>query len=238
MGSKPSDLNIRQVRAILRDVRDTDGIGPRIDAISRQFIGVPYREHPLVGSSIAPERMTASLDGFDCVTYVETVLALARARDPADFLENLRCIRYAGGQVDWRRRNHYMTGWIRENQSAGAVRNRTRGAGLIERDRRLNVVEGMAARNVRVRSVQKREFLRRSNEIETGDIVFFASTRPNLDVFHLGLLVVSGDSVLLRHAARSRGRVVEGELKSFLAENRMAGVILVRPQPAVGARAA
>ena len=96
----------------------------------------------------------------------------------------------------------------------------------------------MPARNVRVRSVRKREFMRRADETETGDIAFFASTRTNLDVFHVGLLVRSEDRVVLRHAARSRGRVVEEGLRGFLVRNRMAGVILVRPQLVAGGKAA
>jgi hypothetical protein len=35
----------------------------------------------------------------------------------------------------------------------------------------------------------------------------------------------------MRHASRSQGSVVEQELSEFLKANRMAGVIVVRPQP-------
>jgi len=35
----------------------------------------------------------------------------------------------------------------------------------------------------------------------------------------------------MRHASRSQGMVVEQELSEFLKANRMAGVIVVRPQP-------
>jgi hypothetical protein len=34
----------------------------------------------------------------------------------------------------------------------------------------------------------------------------------------------------MRHASRSQGLVVEQELREFLKANRMAGVIVVRPQ--------
>jgi hypothetical protein len=34
----------------------------------------------------------------------------------------------------------------------------------------------------------------------------------------------------MRHASRSQGFVVEQELREFLKTNRMAGVIVVRPQ--------
>ncbi|MFC1889276.1 N-acetylmuramoyl-L-alanine amidase-like domain-containing protein, partial [Thermodesulfobacteriota bacterium] len=65
--------------------------------------------------------------------------------------------------------------------------------------------------------------------IESGDLVFFVSTRETLDVFHTGILVWGGTGLVLRHASRSRGRVIEEELAAFLAENHMAGVIVVRP---------
>jgi cell wall-associated NlpC family hydrolase len=68
--------------------------------------------------------------------------------------------------------------------------------------------------------------------LQSGDLIFFASTRRNLDVFHAGIIVRDGKSVLMRHASRSRGSVVEQELGEFLRANRMAGVIVVRPQGA------
>ncbi len=56
------------------------------------------------------------------------------------------------------------------------------------------------------------------------------STRKNLDVFHAGIIVRDGKQVFMRHASRSHGFVVEQELNEFLKANRMAGVIVVRPQ--------
>jgi hypothetical protein len=58
---------------------------------------------------------TAFLDGFDCVTYLETILALTRASNVDDFIEWLRKIRFDQGRIRWERRNHYMTLWIRNN---------------------------------------------------------------------------------------------------------------------------
>ena len=56
------------------------------------------------------------------------------------------------------------------------------------------------------------------------------STRKNLDVFHAGIIVRDGNSVLMRHASRSQGAVVEQELSEFLKANRLAGVIVARPR--------
>ena len=65
--------------------------------------------------------------------------------------------------------------------------------------------------------------------LQTGDLIFFVSTRKNLDVFHAGILVRTDQRLLMRHASRSEGFVVEEELNEFLKANRMAGVIVMRP---------
>src|SRR5947209_7298185 len=94
----------------------------RIDAFSQHFIGHRYKTNPLIGSSDTPEVFTASLDGFDCVTYIETILALSRASNAVDFTQWLQRIRYENGRIEWRRRNHYMSGWIRNNTKHSIVR--------------------------------------------------------------------------------------------------------------------
>jgi hypothetical protein len=53
-------------------------------------------------------------------------------------------------------------------------------------------------------------------------------------VFHAGIIVRDEKSMLMRHASRSRGFVVEQQLSEFLKANRMAGVIVVRPQEVKG----
>ena len=81
----------------------------RIDVISRHFLGRPYKPNPLIGTADTPEVFAASLDGFDCVTYIETVVALYRSFSVDDFTNWLRKIRYDRGLIQWARRNHYMT---------------------------------------------------------------------------------------------------------------------------------
>ena len=56
------------------------------------------------------------LDSFDCVTFLETSLALARARDTSDLLVRMDSIRYLDGRVEWRWRNHFFEGdWLPRN---------------------------------------------------------------------------------------------------------------------------
>jgi cell wall-associated NlpC family hydrolase len=228
---QPRGLNRRRVEQLLSKTKHLASIGDKIDALSRHFVGHPYTQFPLIGSAETAEVFVTSLEGFDCVTFIETILALARASNVDDFAAELRKIRYEKGRVEWRRRNHYMTGWIRNNARDGIVKPlSTRAIPTVIRGRTLNVVPGLRARRTSVRSVPKRAMPRLESHLQTGDLIFFASTRRHLDVFHCGIVARGGNGLLLRHAALSRGGVVEQPLREFLKANSMAGTIVARPQ--------
>jgi hypothetical protein len=230
---QPRGLSRRRVERLLSEAKYCPSVGNRIDVLSRHLVGRPYRPNPLIGSIDTPEVFTASLDGFDCVTYLETILALARAASVDDFIEWLRKIRYERGRIQWERRNHYMTLWIRNNVREGIVRPLSlRAVPMVGRERVLNVVPGLSAQRTCVKCVPKRTLPRLGMSLQSGDLIFFASARKNLDVFHAGIIVRDGESMRMRHASRSRGSVVEQDLSEFLLANRMAGVIVVRPQGA------
>ena len=229
--AQPRGLSRRRVEQLLSATKYDRSAGGRIDVLSRHFVGHSYKPNPLIGSADTVEVFTASLDGFDCVTYIETIVALARASNVDDFTEWLRKIRYERGRIQWERRNHYMTLWIRNNVREGIIRPVSMPTvPIVSRERVLNVVPGLAAQRTRVRCVPKPAVPRLEQHLQTGDLIFFASTHKNLDVFHAGIIVRDGKQVFMRHASRSRGGVVEQELSEFLKANRMAGVVVVRPQ--------
>jgi Protein of unknown function (DUF1460) len=229
--AQPRGLSRRRVEQLLSKTKYDRSASNRIDVLSRLFLGHSYKSNPLIGSADTAEVFTASLDGFDCVTYIETIVALARALNVDDFIEWLRKIRYEQGCIQWERRNHYMTLWIRNNVREGIISPVSMPAvPIVSRERVLNVVSGLAAQRTRVKCVPKPAVQQLEPHLRSGDLIFFASTRKNLDVFHTGIIVRDGKRVLMRHASRSRGLVVEQELSEFLKANRMAGVIVVRPQ--------
>jgi hypothetical protein len=234
---QPLGLSRRGAERLLAKAKCDRFIGSRMDLFSRHFLGRPYKPNPLVGSADAAEAFTAFLDGFDCVTYIETVLALARALTVDDFTGSLRKIRYEKGRIQWKQRNHYMTLWIRNNVREGIIRPvSTPTVPVISRERVLNVVPGLAARRVRLKCVPKRAVPSLSAYLRGGDLIFFVSTRTNLDVFHAGIIARDGKRVLMRHASRKQGSVVEQELSQFLKANRMTGVMVLRPQAGRGRR--
>ena len=229
---QPRGLSRRRVEQLLSKIKSDRSAGSRIDVLSRQFLGRPYKTNPLIGSADTAEVFMVSLDGFDCVTYIETVVALARASNVDSFTEWLRKIRYERGRIQWERRNHYSTLWIRNNIREGIIRPVSMPAvPTMRMERVLNVVPGLAPQRIRVKCIPKKAVPRLERYLQTGDLIFFASTRNHLDVFHAGIIVRDGNKVLMRHAARSQGGVVEQELTEFLKANRMTGVIVARPQP-------
>ncbi len=227
---QPRGLNRRRVEQLLSQTKDDRAIDGRIEVISRHFLGRPYHTNPLIGSVDSAEVFTASIDWFDCVTYIETVVALARATTVDGFIEWLRKIRYERGRIQWDRRNHYMTLWIRNNAREGIIRRVSMMAvPTVGIERVLNVVPGLAPKRIRIRCVAKRAVPQCVERLRSGDVISFVSTHKHLDVFHAGIIVRNGKRILMRHASRSQGGVVEQELSEFLKGNRMAGVTVVRP---------
>ena len=218
-----------EVGRILRSAGKVREIGERIDSISAHFLGLPYAVNSLGGGPGLTETLVVRLDAFDCVTYMETVLALALADAIDEFAETLTHIRYRDGAVGWGTRNHYMVDWWRTNEAAGRLQNLTIGSEAVEKNRVLNLVEGLPKRRVTYNVFPKGRYARIAGRIESGDLVCFASAKKNLDVFHTGILIRRRDEVLLRHATRTAGRVIEQSLREFLGNHRMSGLVLLRP---------
>jgi hypothetical protein len=226
--AQPRSLSRRRIQRLLSIARSGGSAGARIEAVSKEFLGLPYSS-TLIGSADEPEIFVASLDRFDCVTYIETVLSIACASNPSQFAEFLRHLRYDRGLVAWERRNHYMTQWIRNNRRNGTLRPVSTRVPERTKTRVLDIIRGLPASPARFKCVPKQAIKRLASRVQTGDLIFFASTRQHLDVFHCGLLIREGEDLRMRHASRSRQSVVEQDLDEFLKNNRMAGIIVVRP---------
>jgi hypothetical protein len=225
----PDHFDTRRAQQLIDAAAGHSAVPSRIDRISGALVGVPYRCNTLIGSAEQPEVFTIDLETYDCVTFMETVLALAQSRSAPAVPETLRNLRYKSGKVDWQRRNHYMTQWIRNNLKTGAVRRIAKLRATRHKDRILNVVPGLPSRRARFDCIPKATLLKSRDVLRTGDFVFMASTRSHLDVFHCGIIIKNGADLIMRHASRSRGAVVNQKLSEFFQQNRMAGVLVVRP---------
>ena len=230
VGEKPGLADQARIGRLIVEAQAHGDISQRIDFISRALLGTTYRGYTLIGGPRAPEKFVVRDDAFDCVTFCETVLAAAMSRDVGAFEPALRMIRYHDGVVSWRERNHYFFEWGQHN-----IENNTCRAialdGAVEIDKTVYWHKALGKRRFAMRVIPRAVFLDNAALLRTGDIVGFVTQRPNLDYFHIGF-VAFGDygEFLLRHAAKSRDRVLDERMEKFVAFNRVRYVTLLRPQ--------
>jgi hypothetical protein len=205
---------------------DTLPMGEIIVRIARPFVGEPYTPQTL--ELPGPERVVVNLREFDCVTYVESVLAMARlVRDGrhgfAAFTEELRRIRYRDGQLNgYPSRLHYFSEWIADKERLGMVRDITRelsGARVTEpvdfMSRNASAYPklvddpGMVdeIRQVEERlsgldryAIPQEQIARVADRIRNGDVIALTSTVRGLDIAHTGFALWVDGRLHLMHA--------------------------------------
>lgn len=122
----PTTREIEAILARIAQIPNTtaQGVAQRITAISESFLGRRYRLDPL-GEGPNGEIDTDPLwrfDAFDCLTYVETVIALARSVSASEFFAEMNALRYRGATVSFAQRNHFMErDWLPNNLANGAL---------------------------------------------------------------------------------------------------------------------
>jgi Protein of unknown function (DUF1460) len=228
-GSVPSFAqNGSRIARLIHAARGLEPISARIDLISRAFRGTRYRGNTLIGGPQQPERFVVRDDAFDCVTFCETILAMARSRDYVEFETALKTIRYANAVVSWDERNHYFADWNRraiENEIAWPVDL----AGSVTLDKTLNW-GNLGTRQMAMLCAPAASLLARPSGLARGDIIGFVSRRAGLDFFHTGFVVLSPNGEpILRHASQSRRRVLDEPLRRFVDINRVRYATLLRP---------
>jgi hypothetical protein len=230
----PGEAGEARIARLIAEAQRFPSISARIDYISGALRGTRYREYTLIGGPHRPEQFVLRDDAFDCVTFCETVLAAAGARDMPEFETNLRQIRYRNGIVNWFERNHYFFEWCRHN-----VENKTcrwlHLDGAIEIDKTVDSQRGLSRRRFAMRVIPSEVFLAHKADLQSGDIVGFVSRRPDLDYFHCGMAAFAPDrTLLLRHASESRSRVLDESMDRFVTRYRVRYVTLLRPEQPAG----
>ena len=252
----PKDREICE--ALLRSAWERgDRARPLSDLVvetGRYFLGAPYEPDTLEGEG--PEELVINLRAFDCVTFVENAVVLARLIRAgktgfADYLAALEMIRYRRGRCDgYPSRLHYFTDWLYDNGRKGLLRDITREIGgiffrkalhsLTDRRedhpglkdpgafRRLRSIEGICSRRT-CAYIPKADIAVREKRIAGGDIIAITTDETGIDVTHAGLAVRLGAELRLLHASSSEGKVVltESPLGSYLAARRSRTGIIV-----------
>jgi len=110
-------------------------MGDLVARIGLTFLGTPYAPNTL--DPAGEEGLVVEVQELDCVTFVETVLALSRVvhdlgvagyRETSSqeirrsYWEQLEALRYRDGHLDgYLSRLHYFSDWIKDNAKLGVV---------------------------------------------------------------------------------------------------------------------
>jgi N-acetylmuramoyl-L-alanine amidase-like len=229
-GARAASAGKTRIEPLIDEARAHPQISQRIDYISAALRGTRYHGYTLIGGPRQPEKFVVRDDGFDCVTYCETVLAAAIARNLGEFEAVLRKIRYHNGIVEWRERNHYFFEWCQHNVDNGICRWITM-PGEVEIKKTVDSQKGLSQRRFAMRVIPRAVFAANKPMLESGDIIGFVSHRSDLDFFHAGFIAFARDgALLLRHASESAHRVHDERMERFLARYSVRYVTLLRPQ--------
>ena len=230
--------------------------GEIVQWVGEQLVGVPY----VAGMLDAPptEELVVSLTGFDCVLYIENVLAISRMialgqTEYANYAAGVRALRYRGGGAPaYCSRLHYFTDWIRDNQARGTLRDVTAAAGGEPFDKTLDFMSShrdayrQLADDAAYACVQDMEAGLRGAELvyipqdrianayaalQPGDIIATATSIGGLDVTHTGFVHQTAEATGFMHASLSSNAVkVSPDLQAYVQGIRsQVGVIVARP---------
>lgn len=227
-------------KALARIHREATSHAERVARVSQLFVGKTYRLSPL-GEGPNGDRdrdPIVSFERFDCVTYVEEVMALSWHADLDQAITRLQEIRYTGGTIDYGRRKHItIAQWIPENVAAGYLRDVTRAiapkaardAQLVLTDAHFTSDEGRALllkkseRPLGVYSVPILPIAALDEHARdlppTSIITTVRAAREHVPyrASHLGVIVVRDHKRYVRHAYKKSGKVIEDRLERFLA---------------------
>jgi Protein of unknown function (DUF1460) len=107
--------------AVSAALRSAPAGGPRAVAATAGFLGAPYLPSPL-GEGFGPDPDPRfRLDAFDCMTFVETAVALGSASTIDEAQRALDDIRYSGAPALAARNHEVLSQWIPANVAKGWI---------------------------------------------------------------------------------------------------------------------
>jgi hypothetical protein len=243
--SPDDELRLRAWSTALRSVgmdRRSVSLGTRAIKVGELAIGTPYEPYTLEayikagGDPKDVEPLTLSLTRFDCVTLVESCLAVARASDDGrtpswqKFSREVERMRYRDGKRrGYASRLHYFSEWISDGEQRGLVKdlgqelggtNDTRPLRFMTEHRssypaladdkvfaRIGEMEKSLDGNPRW-VIPTEKIASVQDRIQTGDVLAFATAIPGIDVTHAAFAYRGNDGILrVLHAPLSGGAV-------------------------------
>jgi len=213
------------------------------------FLGSPYLAMSLDQSG--REELRLDLTQFDCMLFVEQLLAIVSADSFEGFVERTRHLRYRNGEITYCTRQHYFHDWVGSAQAQGVLEGSPFLPGQVARIVPLNFMSIHRDRYPALQSpalfdcIDAREQGRRIEQhylplaaleaalptLQSGDVFAVATRVGGLDVSHTGVLVRDGSQLDAIHAAPGRGVMRSRSFTRYLRSVPDAiGAVIVRPQ--------
>ncbi len=220
-----------------------DSLCEKIITTSNEFLGKPYSLGPLgEGRGIDTDPLYR-FDKFDCLTFVETVLAKTFSSEN-NFPEIMNDIRYKDGYVSFETRNHFQNpDWV--NNNAKYVKNISNEISkfILNKDAKQSVI-----------NLDKKSWFKKNYDIDvdvkpqtvTLDYITLSDFKNNIekftsfvnkpyifmtvisdktlpqkvgteiDVSHTGFLIKKNGVLYLRHASSIAGKVVDNNFEKYI----------------------
>ena len=230
-------------------------MGKIVQIVAQQFLDAEYKAGLLDRST--QETLFISLKQFDCLLFVETVLAIAdnisqQKYSQEDFTLNIENRRYWNGKMNgYCSRLHYFSDWIEDNQIRGNVENITQKLGGIDTTKKLNFmtthrssypnlvksdlnfkciagVEATLSTNFNYIPTKNIQLI--YSQLQPGDIVGVATNIAGLDFTHTGFVYRHSDgSIGLIHASPAGKVTIAKDLQKYVANVQNAiGIVVSR----------
>jgi Protein of unknown function (DUF1460) len=236
-------------------------------AMGTTFLGNPYPKSnvdtshktgptKVVLQKIEREVLVVNLKKFDCVTFVESMIALIQTqRNPSPtfdlFKKKLTHVRYRNDYVNYATRLHYFSDWIYENEKNGILTNITKEIGgeiykkdvffmSLKRDTLYgNMADPTTFYNVKMveDAITKREkwYIPKEKvgamefKLKEGDIIGITNVLAGMDMAHAGIVTWRNGRAYMLHASSQFGQVIVTDvpLVDYLLRNKGQSGIMV-----------
>lgn len=203
--------------------------------IAKSFLNRPYKAHTLEGNT--PEKLVVNLREFDCLSFVETCIAMGLTYRKSDisydkyegYLKRLRY--YNKGKIKgYESRIHYFSDWLYTHENDGLMEDITPSLGGVEWKKNVNFMSthwqkypfaNNATIQEKIQKIEDRmneqdySFVPKSkvksieNQLFNGDIIAITTNIEGLDITHVGFAIRLQDKrVYLLHASSDSKRVM------------------------------
>jgi hypothetical protein len=224
--------------------------------IASRYLGVRYEAGTLEG--MGPEKLRYFSDKFDCVTFVEYVLAEYLFQNSGKnknqtFEQILQNLRYRDREIDgYGSRIHYFTEWILQNTENGILTDITSQLSDVKYNKKITFMSShitlypklsdstslskVLESEIRINAqnwcyIPKDQISSVEQKIKSGDIIAITTDIAGLDIVHTGFAYKKNDVLYLLHASETEGKVVisQQNLSAYLmSHKKQSGIMVLR----------